>query len=186
MSSTPLLTRMSLSHRFGRKHEVMSSMLIAHIHCGIHSEGCADWRSEVFLMKAVPETRTGRVPSNTRVLRPCSRITLRYNRKRQHTHGGRALCEPCGLGHSDRKTGRVGMLFSTWRPFFKPSLCWMVSLYHTHQTRAQRAEEEFISSEGYCVAPPPIHSCLPFVSLYLGAPEVSDGASVLVYTWSSC
>lgn len=120
MSSTPLLTRMSLSHRFGRKHEVMSSMLIAHIHCGIHSEGCADWRSEVFRMKAVPETRTGRVPSNTRVLRPCSRITLRYNRKRQHTHGGRALCEPCGLGHSDRKTGRVGMLFSTWRPFLNP------------------------------------------------------------------
>lgn len=71
-------------------------------------------------MKAVPETRTGRVPSNTRVLRPCSRITLRYNRKRQHTHGGRALCEPCGLGHSDRKTGRVGMLFSTWRPFLNP------------------------------------------------------------------
>lgn len=119
MSSTPLLTRMSLSYRFGRKHEVMRSTLIAHIHCAIHSEGCADRRSEVFLMKAVPETRTGRVPSNTRVLRPCSRITLRYIRKRQHTHGGRALCEPCGLGHSDRKTGRVGMLFSTWRPFFK-------------------------------------------------------------------
>lgn len=42
MSSTPLLTRMSLSHRLGRKHEVMRSTLIAHIHCAIHSECCAD------------------------------------------------------------------------------------------------------------------------------------------------
>lgn len=201
---SPLLTGMSFSHRLRGKHEgaVMRSVVADPIYGTVHvvpfSAAWHAWTGKTKAEVMAVEQRScscGRLQLqfDLTVPKQCSRITLRYTRQRQHTLTHTHTGGGCHVNQWVRpfrcENGEGGIPFflllgDTLFNSSRLNVCQKLNSSNSDPSDAQTGclESEsraLISSDGYFEAPPSIHSCLLFVSLYLGAPEVSDGC---VYT----
>ena len=213
MKVSPLLTGVSLSHGLRGKHEgpVLGSVLVGPVHF-VLSEPRADGavRSDFVLVFVVSSQhkKDGQsvcLRSDLTVPGQCSRVTLCYIRQRQHTllhthththtHMGEGAMWTSGSDHSERREGRVGFLFFLKillrDTLFLLLLCWELAVcQNVDSSNSQRTDghtarlESCSRALSFFEAP---HSCLLFVSLYLGAPEVRDGAvSGCIHRQSCC